>query len=108
MAYQGMYCDTYEEYRNNLEGVLNNAKEKALSSMDEMNRHLKDKDNELQVVRESFLSFQKEYRVLQKALELAVANCNSGAINVDELGTFTADGFIKLARENTTLCKDGD
>lgn len=108
MAYQGMYCDTYEEYRNNLEGVLNNAKEKALSSMDEMNRHLKDKDNELQVVRELFFSFQKEYRVLQKALEFAVANCNSGAINVNELGKFTAEGFIQMAREDTTLCKNGD
>lgn len=108
MAYQGIYCDTYEEYRNNLEGVLNNAKEKALSSMDKMNRHLKDKDCELRLVRESFLNLQKEHKVLQKALELAVANCNSGAINVDELGKFTAEGFIQMAREDTTLCKNGD
>ena len=108
MAYQSLYYDTYEEYKNNLEDVLNNAKEKALSSMDEMNRHLKDKDCELRLVRESFLNLQKEYKVLQRALELAVANCNSGAINVDELGKFTAEGFIEMAREDTTLSKDGD
>lgn len=108
MAYQSMYCNTYEEFRNNLEGVLNNAKETALLSMDEMNRKLKERDSELQLVRESFFNLQKEHRVLQRALELAVANCNSGTINVDELGKFTAEGFIKMARDDTTLCKDGD
>lgn len=98
MAYQSMYCNTYEEFRNNLEGVLNNAKETALLSMDEMNRKLKERDSELQLVRESFFNLQKEHRVLQKALELAV----------DELGKFTTEEFIKMAREDTTLCKDGD
>lgn len=98
MAYQGMYCNTYEEFRNSLEGALNVAKENSLMCLDEVNRHLKEKDNELQVVRESFFNLQKEHRVLQKALELAV----------DELGKFTTEEFIKMAREDTTLCKDGD
>lgn len=106
MAYQSLYCDTYEEYRNNLEDVLNNAKEKALSSMDEMNRHLKEKDSELQVVRESFLNLQKEHRVLQKALELAVNFCNGRATY--ELANFTTDGFIKLAKSGTTFSGNGD
>lgn len=106
MAYQGMYCNTYEEFRNSLEGALNVAKENSLMCLDEVNRHLKEKDNELQLVRESFFNLQKEHRVLQKALELAVNFCNGRASY--ELENFTADGFIKLARENTTLYKDGD
>ena len=106
MAYQSLYCNTYEEYRNNLEDVLNNAKEKALSSMDEMNRHLKEKDSELQVVREAYLSLQKEYRILQRALDLAVKFCNGEAFY--ELANFTVDGFVMMAKSGTTLSENGD